>query len=152
LRWTAIGARAGFGFHLRQGGFEFVGRQTAPGVAAKLAAKQALGFVVFDIKIAALAAKAVGGSQFLPAAGSVNGAAKPLRIHKSFHDQNRMAVALLPVGAEPVGDQTQGTRTQIGRSFVGQEQEPAIIDHQGKTTAALFFTPANPAVAPAQAA
>src|SRR5271166_5998164 len=63
-----------------------------------------------------------------------------------------MAVTVLPVGTEPVGDQTQGTRTQIGKGFVGQEQEPAIIDYQGQMTASLFLTPANPAVAPAQAA
>jgi hypothetical protein len=36
--------------------------------------------------------------------------------------------------------------------LVGQEQEPAVIDHQGQTAAALLLTPANPAVASAQAA
>jgi hypothetical protein len=68
---------------------------------------------MFDIKIAAFAAKAVGWSQFLPAASGVNGAAKLLGINKGFHHQDRMAVALLPVGVEPVQHQTQGTPSRI---------------------------------------
>jgi len=104
---------------------------------------------MFDIVIAAFAAKAVGRAQFLPAAGGVNGAAKLRGIDKGFHNQDRMIVALLPVGAEPAQHQRQGTRTQIGKSFVGQEQKSAVIDHQGQAAPALLLAPANPLVAPA---
>jgi hypothetical protein len=60
-------ARPCFQFDGGQRGFELVGRQTAPGAAAKLPREQAFGFVVLGVKVAAHPSEAIGLSQFLPA-------------------------------------------------------------------------------------
>ena len=71
----------------------------APGVAAKIAGKELLGFMVSEVKIAAHTAKAIGLAWFLPDIGRINGAAKLFGIDKGFHQHQWMAAALLPIDA-----------------------------------------------------
>jgi len=105
-------------------------------LAAEFAHEQPLGFVVLEGEVAAHAAEAVGQTQLLPAVGSVNGAAERLGIHERFHQHHGMTVASLPVGAQALESQTQGSRAEVGESFVGQEQEPAVVDHQRQAASA----------------
>ena len=63
-----------------------------------------------------------------------------------------MAVTDLPISRQTVRGQAQGTRGQIGEGFVGQEQETAVIGNEREAAAALFFGPADPLIAGAQAA
>lgn len=107
---------------------------------------------MLDIEVAAHTAKAVGLTQFLPAVGHVNGAAKLFGIDECFDQHDRVGVALLPVGAQALEGQAQGTGTQIGTGFVGQEQEAAVIDEERQAAAALLFGPADPAIPRAQPA
>jgi hypothetical protein len=84
LRGPVSAAGTGLGFDGGQGRLEFVGSQTAAGVAVEFPHEESFGPVVFDVEIAAHAAEALGGAQLLPALGGRDRAAELLRIDEGF--------------------------------------------------------------------
>jgi hypothetical protein len=93
------GLGPGLGFDHCQRWLEVLGLQTPTRVAAQLAHKQPLGFIVSNIVIALLSPRAVSLSQFFPAVGRIDCAAKLLGIHKSLDPHYRMLLGNLPVAA-----------------------------------------------------
>jgi len=84
--------------------------------------------------------------QLDPAGGLVNGALEALRIHESFHHDNRVCVTCLPILAQPVGHLAQDRGAEIGHAAGRQEQKAHVVRHQSQTAAALFIFPADPAI------
>ena len=92
-----------------------------------------------------MAASAVGRAEFGPAAGGIDGAAKPLGIDEGFDDQHGMVVAGLPIGAEALEGEGEHAGSEV-RDGV-QDEKAAVVDDQRAAAVALGAGPTDPGVA-----
>jgi hypothetical protein len=142
-----ITAGAGLTLDVSEGRLEVFGLQRAASVLDQRAHEEALGLIMGHIVIALVAAPAVGGTQFGPTAGGVDGAAKLRGIDEGLDHEDRMAVAGLPVGGESLERQGEHAGSEIGNGVLGQDQETAIVDDEGAAAITLGAGPTDPGVA-----
>jgi len=137
-------------------GFGQAGRQPAAtqrgaGAGAQFAQVELLGLAVFLVEVTAGAPVALGEANGLEPAGPVAGAAIAALIDKALHHQHRMAPPGLPIVAEPAQTDAEHARGQIGIALtLGQDQEPAVVDHEEQSAGARAWGPANPLLAALQ--
>jgi hypothetical protein len=102
---------------------------------------------MLDVVIPRTSAPPIGQAQLLPAVGGVNRAAKPFRIHKALHHQDRVSILLLPVRAESLQSGLEHPRAQIGHRPIWNQQVTGVIDHQRQAPPPLLVGPTDPFVA-----
>ena len=122
--------------------------QFARGVFDQFAQVKLLGSLVRLVKILGHAFKACAVTHGLPAGGFVGRAAKELRVHETFHQQDRMPVRRQPILRKPRQIERQRAAGQIGKLARGAEQtEAGIVGEQRQARTPLVVAPTDPLIA-----
>ncbi len=100
-----------------------LGLKRAPGLVIEFADEEHFSLAVGDIVIAGAASVALGRPQFGPTIGAVSGTVEAGRIDERLDQENRVAVAGLPVGGEPRAQQRPSVReAKLGHSTSGKKR------------------------------
>ena len=123
-----------------------LGLQRAARVARERAHEEAFRLVVSLVVVARRATVALRLAQLGPAARGVNGAEETRGVDEGFHDEDRVRVARLPIGAELCEHAALRGRTEVRHRTLRQEEETDVVGDESEA-AALLIGPAYPLVA-----
>ena len=124
-------------------------REDLAGVGDQRIKEDGLGLLVELVETQAGASEAFGQADFNPIGRTVTNALEALGVHIGFDQEDGVAVALQPVGAEALQVKAQAMGSQIGPAAFGCEQcEPSVASHhQMASGVALSVGPTDPGIA-----
>jgi len=123
-------------------------REDLAGVGDQRIKEDGLGLLVELVEIQVGASEAFGQADFNPIGRTVTSALEALGVHIGFDQEDGVAVALQPVGAEALQVKAQTMGSQVGpATFAGEQREPSVASHQMASGVALSVGPTDLGIA-----
>ena len=86
-----------------------------------------------------------------PSRGPVDGAGVSRRFDEGLDEHGRGVVSLGPVQGQAAADDGEDMRAEVGDGDPGQDQEPRVVDGEGKILLTQLRCPSDEAVAAGRA-